>query len=160
MEGFLLLPQQKPEVIQRQCAGEAFFAEDVGGESALAALELPDFLLDALFHQQAVGDDVAGLADAVGAVDGLVFDGGIPPRIVEHDVARGGEVQAEAAGAQGDEEDGGAFALLEFRDERTAVLGVAGEDEMLPPAALDLPADEVEQPVALRLARWRVRKSA
>ena len=56
----------------------------------------------------------AGLADAVGAVDGLVFDGGIPPRIEEDDVAGGGEIQAEAAGLQRDEEDGGAFALLEI----------------------------------------------
>ena len=39
----LLLPEQKPEVIQRQRAGEAFLVEDVGGEGAFAALERADF---------------------------------------------------------------------------------------------------------------------
>src|SRR5579862_9594849 len=89
---FALIAEQKSEVIQREGAGEVFFAQDVCGQRALAALELADFLLDALLNQQPVGDDMAGLADTVGAVDGLVFDRRIPPWIVEHDVTRGGEV--------------------------------------------------------------------
>jgi hypothetical protein len=41
----------------------------------------------------------------MGAVDGLGFDGGIPPGIVEDDVAGGGQVQARAGGAQAEQEN-------------------------------------------------------
>ena len=96
----ILIAEQKSKVIQREGAGEAFFAEDVLGQRALAPLQLSDFLLDALLHQQPVGNDVAGLANAVGAVDGLVFNRRIPPRIIKDNVTRGGEVQPESAGTQ------------------------------------------------------------
>jgi hypothetical protein len=43
---------------------------------------------------------MARLADAVGAVDGLRFDGGIPPRIEQIDILGGVQVQAQAAGLQ------------------------------------------------------------
>ena len=39
-----------------------------------------------------VGVDGLGLADAMAAVNGLRLDGGIPPRIVKHNVAGGGEI--------------------------------------------------------------------
>src|SRR5438876_376995 len=87
--------KQKPEIIQREHAGEVVFTEDVFGKGALLLLKLSNFFFDALLHEQTVGDHVARLADAMGAVDGLGFDGGIPPRIVEHDVARRGEVETE-----------------------------------------------------------------
>ncbi|MEF3698791.1 MAG: SPOR domain-containing protein, partial [Desulfolutivibrio sp.] len=41
-----------------------------------------------------VGEDLAFLADAVGAVGGLVFHGRVPPRVVVDDVVRAGQVQA------------------------------------------------------------------
>lgn len=42
--------------------------------------------------------DVSILADAVCAIDGLGFDGGVPPGVVEcEDAVRGGEVEARAA---------------------------------------------------------------
>jgi hypothetical protein len=41
----------------------------------------------------------------VGAVGGLVFDGRVPPRVVvDHRVGRG-QVEADAAGLQADQED-------------------------------------------------------
>jgi hypothetical protein len=46
-----------------------------------------------------------GLAEAVGAVGGLVFDGGVPPRVVVDHRVGGGEVEADAAGLEADEED-------------------------------------------------------
>ena len=39
-------------------------------------------------------------------VDGLSFDGGVPPRVEEIDVVGGGEIEAGAAGFQADREDG------------------------------------------------------
>jgi hypothetical protein len=94
---------------------------------ALLLLQVPDLLLDRAGGDEAVGVDRAGLADAVGAVDGLGFDGGIPPRIVQHDVAGGGEVEAGAGGAEGEEEHGGACLVVEGADHFLPVLGIAGE---------------------------------
>src|SRR5688572_12312475 len=84
------------------------------------------------------------MADAVGAVDGLVFDGGVPPGVEEDDIAGGGEIEADAAGAQGNEEDGGAGSVLELFDERLAVLGGTGEEKRVPLALADGGGDEVE----------------
>ena len=105
---------------------------------------MADFLLDRALHQQPVGIHRLALADAVRAVDGLVFHGGIPPRIEEHDVARGGEIQAEAAGAQRDEEDGAALRGLEVLHQRPAILGRTGEEKVTPVALHDLRLDEGE----------------
>jgi uncharacterized protein (DUF433 family) len=60
--------------------------------------------------------DGAVLADAVGAVGGLVLDGGVPPAVEVEDVGGGGEVEADTAGLEGDDEDGGlAVGLDELR---------------------------------------------
>ena len=78
------------------------------------------------------------------AVNGLVFHGGIPPWIVEDDVAGGGEVQAEAAGAQGNQKHCGAFAGLEVGDKWAALFRLTGEHEVLPLACYEFGADELE----------------
>ena len=90
-------------------------------------LELQDFFLDGAFGDQAVGEDVAGLADAVGAVDGLGFDGGVPPGVEQEDVVGAGEVEAEAAGLEADQEEPGVGIVLELLDGRFAVAGFAVE---------------------------------
>jgi hypothetical protein len=56
-----------------------------------------------------------GLAEAVGAVGGLVFDGRVPPRVVVDHRVGGGEVEADAAGLQADQEDRH-LAVLELAD--------------------------------------------
>lgn len=61
-------------------------------------------------------EDCFGLTDAVGAVGGLVFDGGIPPAIVMEDVICAGEVEASAAGFDGEQEDRGAIGALKAGD--------------------------------------------
>jgi len=68
-----------------------------------------------------------GLADAVGAVDGLVFHGRIPPWIVEDDVAGRGQVQARATGLQRDQEHAGLLVLLELAHDVGAILAGAGQ---------------------------------
>ena len=100
------------------------FGDDGVGEVAFGLLELQDFFLDGAFGDEAVGEDVADLADAVGAVDGLGFDGGVPPGVEEEDVVGAGEVEAEAAGFEGDEEESvsGSFWNCSTGDLRSRVL--------------------------------------
>ena len=81
--------------------------EDGVGQVALLLLEFEDLLLDGVAADQAVGEDVLGLADAVRAVDGLGLDGGVPPGVEQVDVFGGGQVQAQAAGLEADQEDAG-----------------------------------------------------
>ena len=46
-----------------------------------------------------------GLADPVRAVDGLGLDGRVPPGVEQVDIFGGGQVQAQAAGLEADQED-------------------------------------------------------
>ncbi len=90
-------------------------------------LEAEDFFFDGVLGDDAAGVDGFVLADAVGAVDGLGFDGGVPPGVEEVDVVGGGEVEAEAAGFEGDEEEGAGGVGLEMLDALLAVAGFAIE---------------------------------
>src|SRR6266487_2676634 len=110
---WLIFREEVFEVGLGEALGEAFFAEDIGDGLGFALLQFPNLFLDGAGGDEAVGVDRAGLADAMGAVDGLRFDGGVPPRIVEDDVAGGGEVEAGAGGAQAEEEHSGVGIFLE-----------------------------------------------
>ena len=92
------------------------------GQVALGVVELDDFLLDRVGGDEAVDRDRAGLADAVGAVGGLVLHRRVPPGVHVDHVVGGGEVQAEAAGLEGDQEQV-ALAILEGVDPLLAGLG-------------------------------------
>ena len=70
------------------------------GDVALAGHDLLDPLVDGAGAHEAVRHDGAGLADAPRPVAGLVLDRRVPPAVVEHDVAGGGEVEAGAAGLE------------------------------------------------------------
>lgn len=141
---FLLFPEEELEILEREGAGEVLLAEDVFREGAFLFLEAADFFLDAVFHQQTVGEDGLLLADAVGAVDRLSLDGGIPPRIEKHDIGGRGQVQTGAAGLEADEKHSGAVVVLEFLHERPSVLGGTIEAEGLPFAGSQRLAGEVE----------------
>ena len=65
------------------------------------------------------------MADAVGAVGGLGFDGRVPPRVEVDDGVCFGEVEAEAAGFETDEEDAFFGVALEGVDLGGAVGGFA-----------------------------------
>ena len=77
-------------------------------------LKQHDFFFNRVFSDHSIGHDGLRLADAVGAVDGLVLDGGIPPGVVEQDVACGGEIEAAAAGFEAQKEHAGLVILLEL----------------------------------------------
>src|SRR5207247_9868878 len=92
--------EQVFQIVLGQAARETFLAQHVADGLGLALLEFPDFFLDGSRGDESVGIDGAGLADAMRAIDGLGFDGRVPPGIIEHDVTGGGEVQAGARGAE------------------------------------------------------------
>ena len=73
---------------------------------ALAAEQLGDPLLDGAGGDHPVHLDRPGLPDPVGPVAGLVLDGGVPPAVEVDDVVGAGEVEAGAAGLEGQQEDG------------------------------------------------------
>lgn len=58
---------------------------------------LVDFLFKGVFGDKTVNHDIFLLADTIGAVGGLGFDGRIPPQIIVDDVAGGGKIQASAS---------------------------------------------------------------
>ena len=78
------------------------------------------------------------LADAEGAVGGLVLDGRIPPAVEVDHVRGGGQVEPGAAGLEREDEEGRALVLLEAADQllplahrRAAVQHQAGAPEDL-----------------------------
>jgi hypothetical protein len=75
--------------------------KDIGEQRAFFFLQAEDLFLDRAGADQLVTRDGAGLADAMRAVGGLGFDGGIPPRIEVHDGVGAGQVQAGATSLEG-----------------------------------------------------------
>jgi len=67
-------------------------------------LQRENFFLDRPPRDELVAGDDTRLANAMRAVAGLIFHGGIPPRIKMNDGIRTGEVEADAAGFEADEE--------------------------------------------------------
>lgn len=61
---------------------------------AFTFLELVHAFLDGADGEEAIDEHGFFLADAMGAVHGLGFDGGVPPGVVEDDGVGGGEVEA------------------------------------------------------------------
>src|SRR5689334_21350181 len=81
------LRQQQLQILPPQLRDDAVVrGDDCVGEIALGLLELQDFFLDRIARDQAIGEDATRLTDAVGAVDRLRFDGGVPPGVEEEDV--------------------------------------------------------------------------
>ena len=95
--------------------------------SRLVCCSCEDLFLDRVAWRSGGRRRRAGLADAVGAVDGLGFDGGVPPGIEQEDVLGGGEVQAEAAGLEADRKSLQVGVVLEALDRVLAVAGFAVE---------------------------------
>ena len=139
-----------PEAVEVEDGGEGLLLDDGGGEGGFFLLEGADLFLDGVAGDQAVGDHLALLTYAVGAVDRLGFDRGIPPRIEEDDVARGGEIQAGAGGFEREEENGDRGVGLKFIHERLAVFGLAGEEQVRDAAGGEFGADEFEHRDELR----------
>ena len=64
-----------------------------------------DAVLEGTGADQLVDVDIPGLADAEGPVGGLVLHGGVPPPVVVNHVVGPWQVEAGAAGLEGQDED-------------------------------------------------------
>lgn len=130
--------------------GGVVLAEDRLGEVALALLEFENALFDGVLGDEAIGEDGAGLADAVGAVNRLGFDGGVPPGVEEIDVIGGGEIEAGAAGFQAKQEDGAIGIGLEMLDTFLTIRGGAVEILVLQARLIEARLQEREEAGELR----------
>src|SRR5882757_8203369 len=91
-----LVAEKEIEILHIKRAGGFSDAEHIEREARLALLQGANLLLDAVLDEEPVGHDLVSLTDAMSAIDGLRFHGGIPPRIEEHDIRRGHEIQTAA----------------------------------------------------------------
>lgn len=88
--------QQEVQIFGGQGAQDAGVGVHDGvGEASLGGLESEDLLLHRVLGHDAVGHDPPGLANAVGAVDGLGLDGRVPPGVEENHVVGCGEIEAQ-----------------------------------------------------------------
>jgi hypothetical protein len=135
--------QQQLQILPREAGEEALVGLDDGvGEVSLGLLELQDLLLDCIAGDDAAGEDGPGLADAVGAVDGLGLDGGVPPRIEQVDVVGGGQVEPQPSRFQADQEEPGVRIGLEGFHPLAAVAGAAVEILIGDPLTVELLAQQ------------------
>jgi len=85
------------QILTAQLPDEAHVLVDDGvGQGALRFLKGQHLLLHGALGDEAVGEDLAGLADAMCAVHGLGLHGGVPPGVEQEHVLGGREVQAQA----------------------------------------------------------------
>ena len=77
----MLLLEQISKIVKGQCPAERFFAQHVFGQLVLPHLQLTNFVLDGVADQESVGKDCLGLTDSMGAINGLILDGWVPPWI-------------------------------------------------------------------------------
>ncbi len=118
-------------------------AVDAVLERLLLLLEFENLLFDAVFDDEFVDEDRLVLSDPIRPVGRLVFDGGVPPRVVVDDGVGGDEVEANTAGLEADEENVG-FARGEAGDRFFALAGGAGEFGVGDFAPFDLPLKDRE----------------
>lgn len=91
--------EQGIDIVTGESGGNlAVSVVEAGSEILLAALKLADAFFDSAGGDQVIDHDLFILTDAAGAVGGLFFDGGIPPRIVVDDGIGGGQSQAAPTG--------------------------------------------------------------
>ena len=115
--------------VEAQLGSGAAAFEHGARQFGLAALHGLDFLLDGAGADQAVDEYRLVLTDAVGAVGGLRFGGRVLPWVVVDHGVGGGEVEADAAGLEADQEHRHG-AALEALHQGAALTGrgLPGED--------------------------------
>eukprot|EP00312_Isochrysidales_sp_CCMP1244_P004388 CAMPEP_0196676380 /NCGR_PEP_ID=MMETSP1090-20130531/4825_1 /TAXON_ID=37098 /ORGANISM="Isochrysis sp, Strain CCMP1244" /LENGTH=231 /DNA_ID=CAMNT_0042014343 /DNA_START=129 /DNA_END=821 /DNA_ORIENTATION=- len=145
--------EQEAQVVLRELRERADVSADGALEDEpLLVLQANDALLHGVAHDKPNRADGLVLAEAVGAVDGLVLGGRVPPRVHQVDVGRDGQVEGDAARLEGDEDHLCAEVVLEGveyplarRDAHPAV-----ELDHLDARALDPVLEQVEERDELR----------
>lgn len=129
---------------QRGCAG--WGASQGGcGNLLLPALHLEDLLLHGVPGDHTVGENGAGLPDAVCPVDGLGFRCRIPPGIQQIDIVCRRQIQAYAACLQADKENADFRRLLKLPDDFATVLGLAVQIAVFPACGIQVPGHQLQQ---------------
>jgi hypothetical protein len=64
--------------------------EEASGKVALFLMQSDYFFLNGVLADQPIDGNRSGLADSMGSVGSLIFDGRIPPRVHMNDIIRGG----------------------------------------------------------------------
>ena len=95
-------------------------SEERVGQVTFGLVETEYFFFDGVLGDEVIDGDILLLPDAVGAVGGLLFDDGIPPRVEVDDIVGTGQVEPQSTGFETDEEEG-AVARLEVADELLAL---------------------------------------
>jgi len=95
-------PHQLQQILRPDLAADFPAFQQTVGEVALLPVQRDDLLFYGAFSHQPVNRHRALLADAVGAVGGLVFHRRVPPRVHVDDIIRRREVEADAAGLEAD----------------------------------------------------------
>jgi len=99
------LAQQGPQLARPDRCALVLAFQDAVGQAALVVVQGHDTFFDRAGRDEPVHGHRTLLADAVRAAHGLVFGGGVPPGVDDQHVVCRGQVQAEAAGLQADEEE-------------------------------------------------------
>src|SRR5258705_7481904 len=124
----MMLLKQTLNFLPRQVVRQRLLAPEGGlYDGALLLLQRQNLLLHRATRDELVAGHHTGLADAVGAVRGLVLNRRIPPRVEMNDCVRAGERETHAAGLEADEKDGNLRVALEFLHHGTAICGRAVE---------------------------------
>jgi hypothetical protein len=84
-------------------------------DETLLALHLNQPVLDGVAHVETVNRDSLLLTDAIDAVDGLLFESGVPPGIEDDDVVGVAEIKTDTTCCDGDKQNVGVgvFELVE-----------------------------------------------
>ena len=118
----LLLSKEAEKFLKRFGFDGIAFGEKLICQIALALVERLDLVLDGVGGLEVVDGDLLVLPKSMRAVGGLVFDGRVPPGVEVDDVVGLGEVEAEAARLEADEEYR-RIAFLEILDGGGALAG-------------------------------------
>ena len=111
-----MLGKERSNILFREQFGEIPAIEDAAEESRFLLLQLKNFFFNGILGNHFVHMDLPGLTNTVRSVNRLLLNGWIPPGIEEDAVIRRGEIDANAAGFQADEEERGPLLILEALD--------------------------------------------
>ena len=91
-----------------------FLLYQIIGQHLFLFLQLQDLFFDRVFTYHLICEHLSFLSDAMCAVDGLLFCGGIPPGIDEINIIRNREVKSYTAGLERYQECLYVFIILKF----------------------------------------------
>ncbi len=120
------------------------------GEGAFSFVKFENPFFDGVTRDQSMDDDGSLLADAMGAVGGLGFDGRIPPRVEQENMVGGSEIQPGASGSKRKQHDRWTVLRLEVVDDGTPVARRPIESQPFDSAIAKAGFDAVQETRPLR----------